>query len=228
MSRPAAFLPALLLVLLVLPGSAAHAASSNIRISQFFGGGSSLGVYNQDYVELFNASASPVNVGGWVLQYAPANGIGLCNLGTVPAGTVIPPCRYLLIGLYAVPGGRSLVPAADVTMNQPYTDIDPAGGQLAIKSLNAACGEPCTFYSWVDVVTWGPAACFQGSGPAAAPGALAAAFRRNGGLQDDDNAVADFVTGTPAPRGLAASGNPQCMATPVAPATWGSLKTLYH
>src|SRR5215470_17809365 len=52
-------------------------ASNAVRISQVYsGGGASTGTptYNKDYIELFNNSGSPVNIGDWVLEYGSAAG----------------------------------------------------------------------------------------------------------------------------------------------------------
>src|SRR4051794_33894180 len=61
---------------LVLPGSAL-ASSSGVVVSQVYGAGGNAGAtYAQDYVELFNAGSSSVEVGGWSVQYASASGTG--------------------------------------------------------------------------------------------------------------------------------------------------------
>ena len=52
-----------------------HAASPNIVISQIYGGGGNSGAtIRNDFIELFNRGASPINVSGWTVQYAAASG----------------------------------------------------------------------------------------------------------------------------------------------------------
>ena len=61
-------------ILLALP-AAAGATSPGIVISQVYGGGGNAGAtYKNDFVELFNRGAAPVNVTGWSVQYAASAG----------------------------------------------------------------------------------------------------------------------------------------------------------
>ena len=51
--------------------------ANHVVISQVYGGGGNSGAtYQNDYVELYNPTASPVNITGWSLQYASATGTG--------------------------------------------------------------------------------------------------------------------------------------------------------
>ena len=53
---------------LVLVANASFAANA-VRISEVYSGGAGgSATYLRDYVELFNSSGSPVNVGGWALE----------------------------------------------------------------------------------------------------------------------------------------------------------------
>ena len=50
---------------------------SDVVISQVYGGGGNAGAtYRNDYVELYNRGAAPVDLTGWSLQYASATGSG--------------------------------------------------------------------------------------------------------------------------------------------------------
>ncbi len=50
-------------------------ATSSVVISQVYGGGGNSGAtYTHDFIELFNASYSSVNLNGWSVQYASASG----------------------------------------------------------------------------------------------------------------------------------------------------------
>jgi len=53
------------------------AAAGNVVISQVYGAGGNTGAALQnDYVELFNRSATTVSLSGWSVQYASATGTG--------------------------------------------------------------------------------------------------------------------------------------------------------
>jgi len=52
----------------------ARGASSNVVISQVYGGGGNAGAtYTNDFVELFNRGGSAVDVSGWTIQYASSS-----------------------------------------------------------------------------------------------------------------------------------------------------------
>ncbi|MEY3343285.1 MAG: hypothetical protein RL090_969, partial [Bacteroidota bacterium] len=74
---------------------------AQVVISQVYpGGGGSTGTYLRDYVELFNTSCQPVNIGGWVIEYGSATGNWGASAGNIyqfPANTIIQPYKYLLI-----------------------------------------------------------------------------------------------------------------------------------
>ena len=69
---------------------AAQAASTTVVISEVYGGGGNSGApYQNDFIELGNRSASPVDLTGWKVQYFSATGGtgGTTTLtGTIPAG----------------------------------------------------------------------------------------------------------------------------------------------
>src|SRR5882672_980167 len=91
--------------LVLLSSSNRVADSAAIRISQIYLGGGDEAVssspFATDYVELFNATGTPVDVGGWLLAYGGNSatstfGCAGCT-GTLPLNTTIGVCRYLLI-----------------------------------------------------------------------------------------------------------------------------------
>ena len=110
--RRLAFLASLAFLLALLPASAS-ATSSGIVISQVYGGGGNSGAtYKNDFIELFNRGASPVNVTGWSVQYASAAGTSwqVTNLsGTIAAG------QYYLVQEAAGAGGTTNLPTPDAT-----------------------------------------------------------------------------------------------------------------
>ena len=72
------------------PAAQANPGGTALVISEVYGGGGNSGASRtHDFIELFNPTASPINVGGWSVQYRSATGntAQLTNLtGSVPAG----------------------------------------------------------------------------------------------------------------------------------------------
>ena len=101
------------LVLLVLGLVVATAAwaSNPVRISQVYAGAAG-GYYQCDFVELFNNSNAPVDIGGWSVQYASSSGAtfgsATYNLAKIPSGATIPACGYYLIRGYCSTAGVAL------------------------------------------------------------------------------------------------------------------------
>jgi VCBS repeat-containing protein len=169
----------------------------HITISQLYGGGGNSGAtYNHDYVELYNPHTTPFDLTGWSLQYGSATGD---TWQVQPLGGTIAPGQYYLIGLATNNNaiGTPLPPAnvsGDINMAQ-------GSGKIALVSnfdaLLGICplGDP----GIVDFVGYGSANCSEGS-TAPLLNSSTADFRKDGGARDTDNNLADFVTGTPAPR----------------------------
>src|SRR5689334_1004779 len=100
--------------LALLAPAAAHAASPDIVISQVYGGGGNSGApYSNDFIQLQNRGASPVDVGGWSVQYASAAG---SSWQVTPlSGTIAPGGSYLV------------AEAAGTTPSQPLPPADATG-----------------------------------------------------------------------------------------------------
>ena len=213
---------------------AQSADAAAVRISQVYPGGGADGQsgtpYKSDYVELFNSSSSPVDIGGWILAYDAGSGatstygcVG-CNQ-VIPVQTVIAPCSYLLVqmsnpGLY----GEAL-PAPDVSLPSNH-EIGLIAG-MALVTGGDPSGTCVTGETVVDLVKWGPGSCYLGS-PATMPGYFQALLRRDGGMQNTNHNANDFEVAAPAPRNSASPGHPVCLASPAAPTSWGRLKIQYR
>src|SRR5690349_1851951 len=75
-------------------GDAVRAVSTTIVISEFRVRGPNGG--NDEFIELFNASSSPVAIGGWKINVSN-NAAGVSTRATISAGVTIQPgCFYLL------------------------------------------------------------------------------------------------------------------------------------
>ena len=190
-------------LLLVVAG--AQGASSDIVVSQVYAGGGNAGAsFANDYVELLNRGSSAVDLSGWTVQYATAAGTSW--QATTLSGS-IQPGRYYLVQLASGGTVGSPLPAPDATGT---SNLAASGGKLALVRDTAplACGASAGSCSAVplvaDLVGYGTAADYEGTGAAPALTNTTAALRDGGGCVDTDVNAADFVTGTPAPRNAAA------------------------
>jgi hypothetical protein len=198
----------------------AQAVSTNVVISQVYGGGgaSSGATYKNDYVELFNLSASSVSLTGYSLQYGSSNGnfaSGSSTLYAFPAGTTIPSGKYLLVKL----GGAGTAGAdftADLTSGN--LSMSATNGKVALVNNTTALGcgataTPCALPDSriIDLVSYGSSNNGEGSTTVNNGSNITnqqAAVRKLGGCQDTDNNNNDFnvVTG-PVPRTSATPAN---------------------
>jgi hypothetical protein len=219
------------LALLAICSTSAFAANS-VRISQVYGGGGSgTAAYVNDYVELFNSSGAAINISGWTLEYGSATGnwgSSALNIFTFPANSSIGACSYVLVALSGGGGGAPLPVTADYTGT---LTLSGTAGKVALFSTatgnaNVACGAEAG--PIVDKVAYGTANCAE---TAAVPAltALTGAVRKVGGLTDTDNNSTDFtVESSFTPHNSQSPANTSCLATPVAPSTWGAVKGLYR
>jgi len=207
----------LLFSLLALPLAAASArgsGSGSIVVGELYAaGGNSGSAYANDYVELFNRGASPVAVDGWTVQYSSAASTSWQSTalsGTIPAGG-----RYL-VQLASGGANGAALPSADATGT---ANLAATGGKVAVvDDANAlSCGASpgsCSAASGLeDLVGYGGAADYEGSGPAPTGSATNALARAGGGCTDTDDNAADFATAAPDPQNSSAAAT-ACSATP--------------
>ena len=195
--------------------SIAAAQSGGIVISQVYGGGGNSGAtYTHDFVELFNAGTTVVDISGWSVQYASSSGTSwqVTNL----SGT-LQPGQYYLIQQAAGAGGTTPLPTPDATGS---IAMAASNGKVALVNNSNALSGSCPTDGVVDFVGFGSANCFEGSGATPTLSNTTAALRVDDGCQDTDDNAADFMTGAPAPRNTASPLN-VCEATdpPDPPAT---------
>jgi hypothetical protein len=197
-----------LLSALALPLAAASArgsGSGSLVVGEVYAaGGNSSAAYANDYVELFNRGASSVAVDGWTLQYASAASTSWQSTalsGTIPAGG-----RYLVQLASGGTNGAAL-PAADATGT---SNLAVTGGKVALVDTATAlsCGATagsCSGASGLeDLVGYGSAADYEGTGAAPA-GSAANALKRADFCADTDDNAADFMTAAANPLNSSAS-----------------------
>lgn len=197
--KPLAFL---LAAAFAAPG--AMASANGVVISQVFGGGGNTGaVLKSDFIELFNAGSTAVNLKGWSLQYGSATGLiggqasQIARISDVDL--LLAPGRYLLVkGADGNAGSQSL-PTPDVITT---LTLGASDGKIALVSSTAALNsaDPKGAATLVDLVGYGSAGAFEGSGAAGKLSATTAAIRAGEGCTDKDDNKSDFSVGTPAPR----------------------------
>ena len=185
----------------------AAASAEGLVINELYPGGGKPGAtYFKDYVVLFNAGTSTVNLTGWSLRYAGAGTPGTGSLsGSVPPG------GYVLVA--EAPSAQDPVPLppADATL---VSNINSTGGTLYLQHDGAP----------VDVVGWGDGVEFEGA-HAPAPGMdgnWQALRRAHDGCQDTDQNAADFAVGPPLPFNSSTVPLP-CAVAPTSPTQTVSL-----
>ena len=209
--RPLALL--LLASALIVP-SAAGSGTGAIVIGQLYASGGNAGAaFTHDYVELFNRGASAVSLTGWSLQYATAAGTSWSATalsGSIPAG------GSYLVHLASGANG-SAPPAADASGT---TNLAATGGKVAVvrDAVALTCGASvgsCSAVAAVeDLVGYGSAGDYEGSGAAPAPGATTALFRASNGCTDADQNGSDLATAAAAPRNSASALRPCTIVEP--------------
>ena len=221
-------LPALVLGTLMMTASLLFAApprapSSDVVISQVYGGGGNTGApFQNDFIELFNRGAAPVTLTNWTVQYASA--AGSTWKATVLSGTVAPG-RYYLIQEDSSGSTGATLPAADASGTIP---MSATAGKVALVMTTTLLSEPCPLSTTtaviVDFVGYGTLGshvnCYE-TAAAPAPNNTTADLRVNDGCTDTDDNSNDFAKGAPYPRNSSSPFNP-CLPlptpTPVPPA----------
>jgi hypothetical protein len=199
------FLTSLALAILaaaaLLAAPVAHGASPDIVVSQVYAGGGNAGAaYTHDFVELFNRGGTATDVTGWTIQYASANGT---TWEATPLSGSIQPGRHYLVQLASAAAVGSALPSPDATGT---TNLANTGGKVALvrDSAELTCGASpgsCSASPQLaDLVGWGTAADFEGTGAAPALSNTTADLRAGDGCTDTDDNAGDFTDASPAPR----------------------------
>jgi uncharacterized protein len=204
----------LALMLAALPMRSAKAISPNIVISQVYGGGGNSGApFTNDFIELYNLSGSSVSLSGWSVQYTSATGTG--NFGSAtnlitPLSGSLAPGQYFLVQEASQAAVGSPLPTPDVTDSTPIA-MGAGAGKVALVNTTTPLGcnggstpcSPAALATIVDLIGYGNANFFEGSGAAPTLSNTTAALRASGGCVDTDNNATDFAAGAPTPRNTA-------------------------
>ncbi len=186
-------------------------APKGVVVSQVYGGGGNSGApLTNDFIELFNRTAAAVNLTGWSVQYASANG---SSWQVTPLSGTIQPNSYYLVREAGGSNGVALPPAEAAG----GIAMSATSGKVALANTSSALSGTCplTSASVADFVGYGAASCFEGHGAADTLSNTTAAVRLNGGDVDTDDNASDFFTGAPVPHN--ASGVPPAGAADALP-----------
>lgn len=186
-------------------GTIVSATSPNIVISQLYGGGGNSGAtLINDFVELFNRSAAPVDLTGWGLQYASSTGTTWTS-NTLTGS--IAPGGYFLVQLAAGAGGTQNLPAP-VSVTGTLT-LGGTSGKVALTRTSVLLSGGCPAGDIEDFVGYGTGTnCYEGAGPTIAPSNTTSLFRANNGCTDTNQNSVDFTAASPNPRNAASPTNP--------------------
>ncbi len=180
----------------------AFAGPSHLVISQIYGGGGNSGAtYKNDFIEIYNPTASPIGVAGWSVQYASATGTSwqVTNL----SGTIAPG-HYYLVQEAQGSGGTTSLPTPDASGT---IAMSATAGKIALANTTTALSGSCpTGASIIDFLGFGTTANCSESSPTANLSNTTAALRKLDASQtpiDTDNNNSDFQIAAPNPHNSA-------------------------
>ncbi|MBX3281104.1 MAG: DNA/RNA non-specific endonuclease [Acidobacteria bacterium] len=171
----------------------AVAASPHLVISQFQAGGTSNA--NDEFIEIHNTSAAPVDLNGYRVVYRSANGsndVGPMAVWTT--STILQPGQFYLIAATSYTG--SVTPDMTYNPSSCSCSMSATAGGLAIRQGDNNTG------AVIDTVGWGGATniFFEGTRTTAPPNSTSQG-RKNSGCKDTDDNASDFENLNPsAPR----------------------------
>ncbi|WP_206669820.1 5'-nucleotidase C-terminal domain-containing protein [Paenibacillus luteus] len=186
-------------------GSPAYAtpAGDNVIISQVYGaGGNGTGsTFRQDFIELYNPTNHEISLTGMTLLYGSATGAWpTTGSNTMALTGKIGPGKYYLTQQ-----------AAGADTNAPNLVNPDAVGTLNMAGASGKVKLVDSSNQTIDLVGYGTAGEFEGTGPTGvALTNVTAAIRKGNRALDTNNNSTDFEVGTPDPRnssyGAAADG----------------------
>jgi hypothetical protein len=177
---------------------------TNVVISQVYGGGGNSGsIYTNDFIELFNPTASAISLNGWSVQYNSATGTGTWQVTNLTNFTM-QPGQYYLVQQSQGTGGTTPLPTPNATGT---IAMSGTAGKVALVNNTTALSGACPA-GLIDEVGFGVTAnCFEGAAAATAPSNSNSIIRASNGCTDANNNSADFASVLAAPRNSASPFN---------------------
>lgn len=175
--------------------------AGSVVISEVYGGGGNGSApFKNDFIELYNRTASPISLAGWSVQYAGATG---STWQVTPLTGSIGPGKYYLVAEAAGTSCSTLPCGVDLPAPDAAGSIlmnGTAGKVALVQNSTPLTGSCPTGLPISDFVGYGTTAnCSEGSGPTPTPSNTTAVIRLAEGSTDTDNNAADFATGAPDP-----------------------------
>ncbi|HEX3230779.1 MAG TPA: Calx-beta domain-containing protein, partial [Pyrinomonadaceae bacterium] len=179
-------------------------SNSNLRISQVYTRGGEAGAtYQNDFVEVFNAGSTAVNINGWAMVVITFEGATQQAIGSrFNSNFSMPPGMHLLFRFKGNGTAGQAVPGEYPIIND--ISLGSTSGQIMLLSPTQAlpAGCPTSFGvngAVTDFVGYGTSTCFEGA-PAPVPPSNKSLTRMGGGCTDTDNNASDFPLADPNPR----------------------------
>jgi uncharacterized protein len=180
---------------IVILGGMQHAHSA-VVINEVYGGGGNAGApYINDYVELYNNSATAALIGGHKIEYAAAANPSWTGI-TIPAGTSLPGNSFLLLqfGSSAAVGSPLPNPFSVVS----GTNMSASNGKVRYQDGTITGDAAPTATGILDFVGFGSANAFEGAAAASAGSNTTSVSRVTLGVDTNVNST-DFAAVAPTP-----------------------------
>ena len=182
----------LLSLFIIIMAHAKTPVSPNLVISQIYGdGGSNGATYANDFIEIYNAGSTAVDLSNYSVQYS--NGT-VWNM-TLLTAVVLQPGQYYLIREGSHGSGGTPLPSPDAIGT---LSILSNNGKVALVNSTTVLPNGCLSPLIVDLVGYGNATCFEGAATSSANN-VTSIIRKTGNVDTDNNST-DFMIGTPSAR----------------------------
>ncbi|MEA3189131.1 MAG: endonuclease mitochondrial [Chthoniobacter sp.] len=172
-----------------------------LYISQVYGGGGNTGaLYKSDFIELYNAGTTTIDLSTYAVQYASASGSTWQE--TLLSGLLLPGHYYLIQEAQGSSGTASLpTPQLSGTMS-----LAASSGKVALTKTQALLSgtNPLSNGAVIDFLGYGTANAYEGGSAGIALSATTSAQRLHAGASDSNNNSTDFIAGAPIPRNTTA------------------------
>jgi hypothetical protein len=184
----------------------ANLVSTTVVISEVYGGAgcgtAGCSTYQNDFIEIRNISAVPVDLTGWSVQYAAATGTAW-QVTPLPSVMLQSGRRFLIAESFGA-NGVSPLPTPDATGT---IAMSATAAKIAlVNSITALTGACPAGAQIIDFVGYGTTPnCNEGGANAPAPSTTTSVSRSAVFSTDTDNNATDFAAGAPSPQASAAT-----------------------
>lgn len=178
---------------IVKAGLAGHLVVNEVQIDSLSGTGGT----EDDWVELYNPTASAVSIDGWSIQKTTGTGGTLVN---APLSGSVAPGGYFLIVRNGAATTQDLKDAADILASDSFSLASNNIVYLVGNSSNITGADDPDI---VDFAGWGTASFYEGTAAAPAIPEEKSISRSPDGEDSDENSIDFVVLDSPSPRNSA-------------------------